>query len=84
MSGEKVFQKEGTASAKVLGQKHVGMFETAPRKHSWCRRREDRVRGEGRQWFMQTLLRLAKNFRLYYECSGTSLEGFVLRGDLDK
>ena len=72
MSGEKVFQKEDTASAKVLGQKHIGQFETAPRKHSWCRRGEDRVRGEGRRRFMQTLLCLAKNFSLYYECSGMS------------
>lgn len=32
MSGEKVFQKEGTASAKVLGQRHTGEFET---KRAW-------------------------------------------------
>lgn len=49
MSGEKVFQEGGTASAKVLGQRRMGEFETARREHGWCERGEGRVRGEDRE-----------------------------------
>lgn len=49
MSGEKVFQKEGTASAKVPGQRHTGEFETAPRERGWCGGVTGRVREEGKE-----------------------------------
>lgn len=83
MSGEKIFQKEGTTSAKVLGQRHTGAFETAPREHGWCGTGEGRVRGEGRRVFMQRLWRLAELLSLYCECREKPLESFELRGDLD-
>lgn len=68
---EKVVQKEGTASAKVLGQRYIGEFEIAQSQHDLCGRREGLMgRGAGRSeesrgCYMQRLEGHAKNFNLY-------------------
>lgn len=50
-------QEERAASAKVLGQRHIGEFETARSQRDWCGRREGLMGGEnvrGKQRVLHT------------------------------